>query len=319
MSNNLSPSPIELDQLRLNKLSRLFTIVTITVVILIGLGIGFLISSGSKMSPVGSKIQVVAAENTWGDIASQIGGKYVNVSSIMNNPSLDPHLYESNAKDAQLIANGNIIIENGLGYDDFINKLIASSSKNYQSVLNLGQNLRLKSSSNPHLWYDEKYISASASYMMEAFINAKPSESRYFTENLVKFNKLLLPIDSVITDIRNNYDGTSIAYTERLPEYLIANAQLKNLTSVGFAQAIEGGNDPSPSDTDYMNNLITSHKIKVLIYNSQVSSPAIKNILNLARNNGISLVGMSESLPSNYSSYQQWQLAQDTALLKALR
>jgi zinc/manganese transport system substrate-binding protein len=271
-------------------------------------------------TPAGNDLLVVAGENPWGNIASQIGGNKAHVLSILNNPNTDPHLYESDAKDAAEVAAAKVVIKNGAGYDDFVDKLVAGSGRTAQ-IKQVNAQLVMNASSagvNPHLWYKVQDVPAMADAIEQAMASADPKDQSYFSLNLGKFNTALVPINSILSDIKSKYGGEPVAYTERVAGYLLSDAGLRNVTPSGFARSIEDGSEPGPGDTAAMENLIKGHKIKALLYNTQTVSSATEQVKSLAKANHIPVVGVSETLPTGVS-YQTWMLSQAKAILNALR
>jgi len=266
-----------------------------------------------------STVQVVAAENFWGNIAAQIGGNKVKVTSIISDPNADPHLYESDAHDAIAIATADIVITNGLGYDDFMDKLLSASPNSNRQVISAASVLGVTGSNpNPHLWYNTPKVPQMAAAIELAMAKQHPADKDQFEKNLATFDASLKPITNTIAQIKLRYSGEPVAYTERVPGYLLANAGLDVVTPPGFASSIEDGVDPSPSDTAAMDNLMTSHGVKVLLYNAQTVSPVTQHVRDLATANGIPVIGVTETLPAGESSYQSWQLDQVDALQGAL-
>ena len=127
----------------------------IAVVVIAGFGwLAFCHSPSSiTFAPTGV-LQVVAAENFWGSLVSQIGGSHVQVLSIVSDPNADPHEYESNATDARAVATANYVIENGAGYDSWMDKLVGAGSSPNRKVLNVATLLGKKEGDNPHFWYN---------------------------------------------------------------------------------------------------------------------------------------------------------------------
>jgi zinc/manganese transport system substrate-binding protein len=278
-------------------------------------------SSGSATSGSASRsrvVNVVAAENFWGDIAKQIGGTHVKVHSIISDPSADPHLYESNAADGAALANAHVVIQNGLGYDDFIGKLLSSTSNSDRKVLSVARVLGAHKNANPHLWYDIPQVGTVAAAIERELARADPKDAAAFAANLTTFNASLRPLLALITDIKTRFDHTPVAYTERVPQYLLVDANLDVRTPSGFSQAIEDGTEPSPGDTKAMNDLMSNRKVKVLLYNAQATSPVTQHVRSLARQAGIPVVGVTETLPAKERHYQSWQLHQLESLLRAL-
>jgi zinc/manganese transport system substrate-binding protein len=274
-------------------------------------------SSGGGSTP--GVVNVVAGENFWGDIVSQLGGAHVHVTSIISDPNADPHEYESSAKNAAAIAKADVVIENGLGYDDFMDKLLSASPRSGRDVLSVAKILSIGGDNpNPHIWYDTARLPAVAAAIVTELSARDPADAAVFAANEKTFVASLDPLLAVITQIKARYAGTAVAYTERVPGYLIDAAGLKLGIPASFAQAIEDGNDPSPADTSAFDDAITSKSVKVLLYNAQVTSPTTDKIKSLATKSGVPIVGVTETLPAGDKTFQAWQLAQDQDLLHAL-
>ena len=264
-------------------------------------------------------VHVVAGENFWGNITAQLGGKHVAVTSIISDPTADPHLYESDPHDAGELATANLVIVNGLGYDDFMGKLLAASSSNGRRVLTVAKVLHVTGSNpNPHLWYDVPRVPVVAAAITAALSREDPTDAKTFRANLARFNASLKPVLDTIAQIKTQHPGAPVAYTERVPGYLLTAAGLTVKTPEGFAGAIEAGNEPSPADTQTMDTAVSNHQIKALLYNAQATSPVTKHVQQLARQAGIPIVPVTETLPPSEPSYQAWQLHQTQALLDAL-
>jgi zinc/manganese transport system substrate-binding protein len=282
-------------------------------------GIAVLATRGGNVAQPAGVVKVVAAENFWGDIASQIGGRHVKVTSIITDPTADPHLYESNARNAAAVASADIVITNGLGYDDFMDKLLGASGSSHRTVLSAQQIMGITDEgANPHLWYDTPKVAQVAAGIEAALAAKDPADKAEFEHNLAAFDDSLKPITDAIAQIKSKYPGAPVAYTEPVPGYLLAAAGLAVKTPEGFAKSIEEGDDPSPADAAAMDNLMTSRAIKVLLYNSQATSPVTQHARDLATAADIPVIGVTETLPQAYKHYQDWQLAQVNALLKAL-
>lgn len=263
-------------------------------------------------------IQVVAAENFWGNIASQLGGSYVHVTSIISDPNTDPHLYESNAQNAAAVSQANLVIVNGLGYDDFMSKLLAGSSNKNRQVITAQTVFGAADGSNQHLWYDIPRVPDMASKITASFIAEDPSHKSDYQHYLTVFDQSLQPLLQTISKIKQQYGGTPVAYTEPVPGYLLSAAGLSVKTPEGFAKSIEDGVDPSPADTAAMDTLMTSKSVKVLLYNAQATSPVTEHVKALAKQAGIPVIGVTETLPPNQKSYQSWQANQLQQLESAL-
>jgi zinc/manganese transport system substrate-binding protein len=275
---------------------------------------------GTPRAPVTpGVVKVVAGENFWGNIAGQIGGGHVQVTSILSNPDTDPHEYEANVADALAVAEARLVITNGAGYDDFLTQLLGATTNAGRIVLTVQAVLGMGGSGvNPHFWYDIPRVPQVAAAIEAALARLDPPDAKVFAANLAAFDASLRPIDAVIAAIRRRYPGAPVAYTERVPGYLLQAAGLTVVTPPGFASAIEDGNEPSAGATAQMFELITSRGTKVLLYNAQTVSPVTQQVRALARQYGVPVVPVTETMPPSFRSYQAWQLAQATALLSAL-
>jgi zinc/manganese transport system substrate-binding protein len=292
----------------------------VIVLVVIIVGIFLLAKPHNQSTSTKGELSAVAAENFWGNIASQIGGSHVHVTSIITNPNADPHLYESDAQDASEVASAQVVIVNGVGYDDFMGKLLGASRNSDRQVITAAQILGVTSTgANPHLWYDIPRVNLVASQIADSFEAKDPSHKSDYQHNLVVFDHSLQPLLQTIDQIKQQYGGTPVAYTEPVPGYLLNAAGLTVKTPEGFAKSVEDGDDPSPDDTLDMDNLITNKQVKVLLYNAQTTSPVTQHARDLANQAGIPVIGVTETLPANEHSYQSWQKGQLDELLKALQ
>jgi zinc/manganese transport system substrate-binding protein len=273
--------------------------------------------AATSHTPAG-RVAVVAAENFWGNIAEQIGGAIVQVTSIINSPDTDPHEYESNARDGAAIASADFVIQNGAGYDDFINKLLAASPKSHREVLNVGSVVGAGHDANPHLWYNPDYVLKAAQAIQAQLAEEDPSHVAAYRSNLATFRQGEQQVVDVIDQIKSGYGGQAIAYTERVPGYLVDAAGLRLLTPASFSQAIEDDTDPSPADIAAFDVALKDHTVKALLYNAQVTSPTTQRIKDLAASSGVPLVGVTETMPPGAKDFQTWQTDQAKALLAAL-
>ena len=264
-------------------------------------------------------VRVVAGENFWGNIAAQIGGRHVRVTSLLTSPAADPHLYESDVEDAVAVAEAGLVIENGAGYDEFLTQLLGATRHQGRVVISAQNILRATGPDvNPHFWYDIRRVPEVAGAIEAALARLEPGDAGAFAADLAAFDASLRPLRAVIARIRQRYPGAPVAYTERVPGYLLAAAGLRVLTPPGFAAAIEDGTDPSPRDTVVMDGLFTGHKVKVLLYNAQVVSPVTQQLRSLAIAARVPVVGVTETMPPAARDYQAWQLSQAQAILLAL-
>ena len=278
------------------------------VVLLAGCG-------GTKAGP---GLAVVAAENVYGDIAQQIGGVHVRVTSILSDPNADPHLFEPGSRNGLAVATATLVIQNGLGYDAFMTKLENAAPNAKRSVLTISEVLDVHGrDSNPHLWYDVPALGRIASAIAIALEHADPAHSSAYRAGLTRFEASLAPLRREVAHIRTSFGGSAVAYTEPVPGYLIDAAGLKNLAPSSFTRAIEAGTEPPPQAVAAMNALMTQRRVKVLLYNSQAVSPITFRVRAEAARAHIPVIGVTETLPPQ-RTFQQWQLSQARQLAAAL-
>ncbi len=285
----------------------------------LGLVVGAEAGAGASTgSGAPSVVHVVAAENFWGNITSQLGGRDVKVTSLITNPNADPHLFETDAADAATLAEAQVVIENGAGYDTWMSSLLGADGGSPR-VVNAATVLHITGSDpNPHLWYDIPRVPTVAAAITAALEKAAPRDTATFRTNLATFDASLAPLNATLATIKEHFHNVPVAYTERVPGYALAVAGLDVVTPPGFARAVEDGVDPSPADTLAMQRLLDNHDINVLLYNVQTVTPVTAQIRALARQHGIPIVGVSETMPAGAATYQQWQQSQLTKLLRAL-
>ena len=283
-----------------------------------GAGNNLPVTLGATSHAPAGKLGVVAAENFWGDIARQIGGDTVQVTSIISDPNTDPHQYESSARDGAAIAGASLVIQNGAGYDEFINKLLAATPKSHREVLDVATVVGAGHDANPHLWYSPDYVLKAAQAIQEQLATEDPAHAAAYRSNLATFRQGEQQVVDVIDEIKSKYDEQAIAYTERVPGYLVEAAGLRLGTPASFSKAIEDDSDPSPADVAAFDAALKDHKVKALLYNAQVTSPTTQRLKDLARSNGVPIVGVTETMPPGAQNFQTWQADQAWALLAAL-
>ena len=263
---------------------------------------------------------VVAAENFYGNIAQQIGGTHVSITSILSDPNADPHLFQASTTTVAEVADAEVVIENGVHYDDWMNKLIAASPNPNRRVVTMADALGVSGAdANPHLWYDVPRLPQIAAAIADALSAADPAHRDSYRAGEAGFVASLKPLDDAVAAIKARYGGTEVAYTEPVPGYLVEAAGLVNETPEEFSKAIEEGTDPTPQAVAETNALFTGKQVKVLLYNAQAVSPITDQLRQLAQQNGIPVVPVTETLPPAASSFQAWQLGQVEALTAALR
>lgn len=263
-------------------------------------------------------INAVGVENEYADVISQIGGQYVQVTAIETDPNTDPHTFEVSPKVASQIAAAGLVVKNGVGYDSWIDKIIAAAPNADRKVIDVQHLMGLPDSTpNPHLWYDPKTMPAVAKAVAADLAALDPAHASYFQANAAKFDESLKPWFAAIASFKASYDGTPVAVTEPVADYMIQAVGCDIRTPFSLQAAIMNGTDPSPQDVTTQNELFTGHKVKVFLYNQQVTDSLTASFLSLAKKNGIPVVGVYETMPTGYH-YQSWMVAEVDALRKAV-
>jgi len=287
----------------------------VTRIVLICL-VATLVGCGGKTA--GSTLPVVASTNVYGDIARQIGGSRVSVTSVLSDPNADPHLFEPGTANGLAVSRARVVIQNGLDYDSFMSRLERSAPSDNRTVVTIGDVLGIHGQdANPHLWYDVPALPKVAAAIEQALAEADAAHASKYQSGLRRFIASLAPLQATVAKIRATHAGAPVAYTEPVPGYLIEAAGLRDFSLSSFTHPIEEGSEPSASAVSAMTSLATQHRIKVLLYNNQAVSPITKRVNAAAKAAGIPVVGVAETLPAGLT-FQAWQLEQVRALLQAL-
>jgi zinc/manganese transport system substrate-binding protein len=264
-------------------------------------------------------ISAIGAENEYANVLSQIGGKYVSVSSILNNPNTDPHTFEASPKVAKEVSQAELIVQNGVGYDGFMNDIESASPNPDRKVIVAQHVLGLPDNTpNPHLWYNPKTMPAVAKVMAADLSRLAPSHRAYFQAKLKAFDTSLTPWFNAIAAFKAKYAGTPVATTEPVADYLLTAMGMKNLTPFVFQADIMNGVDPAPEDITLEDGFFTKHMVKVFAYNEQVIDSLTSSIRQTAQGAGVPVVGVYETMPTPGYDYQTWMLAEVTAIQAAV-
>jgi len=275
-----------------------------------------LVGCGGKTKS--STLPVVASTNVYGDIARQIGGSRVSVTSVLSDPNADPHLFEPGTANGLAVSKARVVIQNGLDYDSFMSRLERSAPSDNRTVVTISDVLGIHGQgANPHLWYDVPALPKIAAAIEQALVNADAADASGYQSRLRSFIASLAPLQATVAKIRATHAGAPVAYTEPVPGYLIEAAGLRDLSLSSFTHPIEEGSEPSASAVSAMTSLATQHRIKVLFYNNQAVSPITQRVNAAAKAAGVPVVGVAETVPAGLT-FQGWQLEQARALLRAL-
>lgn len=272
-------------------------------------------SSGASAS--GGAIQVVAAENFYGDIVKQLGGSHVAVTSILSDPNVDPHAYESNVQNAILVSKAQLVIANGGGYDDWMDKLLSASPSSSRVVLKGFDLATHKLPDNVHVWYGFDNAPVIAQAIVAKLKGLDQADAATFDSNLQQFDKQLQVLQQKVSDLKAKYARTPVGLTETIFLYQSEPIGLKMLTPFEFQKAVAEGNDPPADTVVTVTNQVAQKQIQVLIYNQQTSTPITTQLQNAAKARNIPIVPVTETMPAG-KNYQTWMMNQLNVLEQAL-
>jgi zinc/manganese transport system substrate-binding protein len=275
------------------------------------------VASGASV-PSG-EVSAIGTESVYADVIAQIGGPYVHVVSILDNPNTDPHTYESSPTVAREASGAQLIVQNGVGYDGFINKIESAAPNSRRKVIVVQHLLGLPDSTvNPHLWYSPETMPAVAAAVGADLSALQPGHTAFFAANVRRFDSSLKPWLQAIANFKAQHGGTPVATTEPVADYLLEAMGAADLTPFRFEAAVMNGTDPSPQDISLERGLVTRRAVRVLCYNSQVVDDLTTSIRQSARSHGVPVVGVYETMPTPGYHYQSWMLAEVAAIQAAV-
>ena len=281
-------------------------------------------SSSASRSPSttpasgGHPLQVVAAQNFWGSIATQLAGQTAKVTSIVTDPNVDPHSYESSSDDARAFATANYVVVNGAGYDGWAQKLLAANPSAKRRVLTVADLLGKKEGDNPHFWYRPDYVTTVVN-RIEADLEAiEPAQATYLRAQRSAFDAAMVPYGNRLNAIKATFAGTPVAATESIFVYLADYLGLLLISPPAFMEAVAEGNDPPAPSVIEFQNQITTHQAKVLVYNRQTSTDLTTNIKKLAAQADVPTVAVTETIQPPDATFEQWFEAELVQLQNAL-
>src|SRR6266568_4211973 len=289
-------------------------------VLLIAALVGVLIIYSGKTthSGMGQKLHIVAGENFWGSLAAQLGGSHVQVTSIVSDPNADPHEYETSTATARIFAGAKYVVLNGAGYDNWGNKLLGANPIAGRQVLTVATLLSKRDGDNPHFWYNPAYVNATVAQMDKDLIALDPANAAYYKQQLQQVQAALSGYQNRIASVKQQFAGTKVAATEDIFAYLASAAGLDLISPPAFIQAVAEGNDPPTASAAIFQQQLAGAQPKVLVYNQQTVTPLTDSIKKLAAEQGIPVVGVTETIQPPDASFQDWMNAQLIALENAL-
>jgi zinc/manganese transport system substrate-binding protein len=273
---------------------------------------------GSPASARHGTILAVAAENEYANVIAQIGGRYVSVSAVESNPNTDPHSFEASPSVAESIAAARLIVQNGAGYDPFMDTIEAASASPGRRVIVVQRLLGLPAQvANPHLWYRPTTMPRLANALARDLAALEPAHGAYFEANARRFDRSLAPWYAAIKTFARRFPRVPVATTEPVGDYLLAALGAVNRTPFALQADVMNGVDPAPENVSIESGLLEHHRVRVFVYNEQVTDSLTASFLAAAEQAGIPVVGVYETMPAGFD-YQGWMLAEVRALTSAV-
>jgi zinc/manganese transport system substrate-binding protein len=265
------------------------------------------------------RIVAVGAENEYANVISQIGGRYVNVSAVMSNPNTDPHTFEASPSIARAVSRAKIVVQNGVGYDDFMAKIESASPSSSRKVIDVQKLPGVpESTPNPHLWYKPTTMPAVAAALVSDLSALEPARAAYFRSNQRRFNATLQPWLDALKAFRTRHPSTTVATTEPVSDYMLEAAGIRDVTPFSMQADIMNGTDPAPQAVTEQNALLSGRRVMVFVYNQQVTDTVTQNFLKAATGAGVPVVGVYETMPTPGYNYQSWMMAELRAIERAV-
>ncbi|QCD59849.1 metal ABC transporter solute-binding protein, Zn/Mn family [Streptomyces hawaiiensis] len=278
-------------------------------------------SAGADAESAPDRVSVVASTNVYGDIVQRIGGDRVDVTSLISDPDQDPHSYEADPQNQLALSKAKVVVENGGGYDDFVDRMLKGGHNDSAEVINSvevsGRTAPKGGELNEHVWYDFPTVAKVADRISTALAKADPDDAAAFQKNAAAFKSKLGPLEAKEARIKKEHGGEGVAITEPVPLYMTQASGLVDRTPPAFSEAIEEGDDVSPRILQENLALFSGKKVKALVYNEQTSGPQTEKTEAAAKAAGIPVVPVTETLPKG-KDYLGWMTANVDALAGAL-
>ncbi len=295
--------------------------------------------SGAAEESDEGAISVVTSTNVYGDIAETIGGDHVEVTSIIDSLSQDPHSYEATVRDKLEVSKADVVIENGGGYDAFLHRLVEDTAGDPRTVINAVELSGLQSGEgasagadkgshgaeesgheheeagahaghahgdfNEHVWYSLSTVTAVAEETADRLAELDSANAAEYEENAAGFIASLKELQEQLEGIEDRHGGEGVAITEPVPLHLLNDAGLVNQTPPEFSQAVEEGNGVSPVVLQETLHLFAGDKVEFLAYNEQTEGSQTREVEAAAADSGVPIVNFTETLPEG-AAYLPW-------------
>lgn len=289
------------------------------LVVVLAVIVGLMVTGWSPSKSHQKPIRVVTSLNFYGEVAKAVAGDHGTVTSFINSSAVEPHEFQPTTKQAKQVAIANVAIENGLGYDAWMSKMVKADSKNKITLINVGEQVaKEKDGANEHVWYRPATMSALATTLAKQFSKLDPDHKADYEKNAKAYQAKLQKLDKVIAQAKQNVgDNRLVDVSEPVFDYALENLGYQ-INDQHFEKAVEDDSDPSPKDIQQIQDDITNHRITFFVNNSQESGKTVENLVKLAKENNVPVLNVTESEPDG-EDYVFWMTKQYQALLKIQR
>ncbi|MFC8528464.1 metal ABC transporter solute-binding protein, Zn/Mn family [Nocardia sp. NPDC057227] len=260
------------------------------------------------------KPSVVASTDVWGSVAAAVAGPDAEVESLITDPSADPHSHESSAGETAEIAEADLVVFNGGGYDEFVEQALNGRDTPSVDAYSVRTD---RSEENEHVWYDVTTVATVANRIAAELGRIDAEHAQGYTDRAAEFTGKLAGITAVTDRIAAQRPDTPVLQTEPLAYYLLRAAKVRDLTPAEFQEAIEQETDPAPAAVAATRDLLTGKQVRVLVYNVQTEGRITEDLRGLAQQNSIPVLEVTETLPDGVD-YIAWQTANAEALAAAV-
>ncbi|HEV7679460.1 MAG TPA: zinc ABC transporter substrate-binding protein [Candidatus Dormibacteraeota bacterium] len=276
-------------------------------------------SAGTGSATSGRHLSIVVAENFWGSIVTQLGGSQVSVLSIVSDPNADPHDYQSSAGNARAFATASYVVVNGAGYDNWAGSLLSANTNSDRKVFTVADLLGKKQGDNPHFWYNPDFVTRFADQVTRDLSALDSADAAYFAQQRAAFDTALKPYRDGIAAVKQQYSGRKVAATETIFQYMADALGLTVITPPEFMKAVAEGNDPPAETVSTFQQQLQSKQAGVLVYNLQTSTAVTTNLRQIATQQAIPVVGITETMQPPETTFQLWMTAELSSLQNALK
>jgi zinc/manganese transport system substrate-binding protein len=270
---------------------------------------------GNPSSDANEKISVVTSVNQWLSVAKQIGGSKVDAKAILSNPNVEAHDYEPQPADITALTTADVVIVNGASYDSWASKALESSSA---VVIDAAQASGVKDGDNPHVWFSSKVRRAVGKAYAAALEKKVPADKAYFEKQYSAWLSDESKLDQQLSAAKQKLDGVSYAATESVAYYLTEDLGMTDATPKGYAQAVSNESEPAPADLTAFTKTLSDGTVKVLFVNTQEEDSTTSMITDAAKKGDVPLIDITESMPSEYSSLEDWMSALAASIQEAV-